>query len=207
MIDLFKAAHDNNVLAVQSGIDEGQDINAQHPRAGTIPLMLACQGNAIDALRLLIKSGANPSLKFTRVSRIDGHVFKDHFPLLYAESVAVAELLLDAGADINARDSDGCTALFNAIHATNIELCAYLLDRGARTDIELRWHGEAMLLSAFVTKFRAFCAEADRENPNETARTTIDQLDKIRALLIARGCPMPTGEFNSEVRHLSELGE
>lgn len=131
--------------------------------------------------------GADPNRRFTSVSRIDGHVFKDHFPLRNIKSIEVAALLLDAGADINAVDGEGCTALFSAIHAGNVELSTYLLDRGAKTGIELRWQGEAMSLSTFVTRYREFYAEADRESPTDKAKAMINQLDEIRALLVARG--------------------
>jgi len=115
MIDLFKAAYANDVAKVSLAIAEGQDANAQSQRAGTIPLQLACQGNALDAIKVLLAAGADPNRRFTRTSRVDGRVFAAHVPLMYVTSAEAADLLLNAGADINAMDADGNSPLMSAI--------------------------------------------------------------------------------------------
>ena len=52
---------------------------------------------------------------------------------------AVATLLLDRGADINATTSKGTTTLISAVHAYNLEMVETLLDRGA--DVRLEGEG------------------------------------------------------------------
>jgi len=46
----------------------------------------------------------------------------------------VAKYLVEAGADIEALDSDGVTPLYNAILLNNLELARYLIDLGADTE-------------------------------------------------------------------------
>ena len=54
----------------------------------------------------------------------------------YDNRINVVRLLLDTGADINAQDTDGNTALTNASHRGNIEIVRLLLDRGADVNIK-----------------------------------------------------------------------
>jgi len=49
-------------------------------------------------------------------------------------SVEIANLLIDAGADINAVNSQGMTPLRTAIHARRADVAVLLLDKGAGTD-------------------------------------------------------------------------
>jgi uncharacterized protein len=149
-VDLFSAAYGNNTAAVEAAIASGADPNAQHPRAGTLPLQLACQGNAIQAIEVLLASGANADAVFTRVSAVDGRTFGSHTPLMYAETAAAAQLLLDAGAEINRHDDLGWTALVWAAHAGNRELVAFLLGRGARIDARPIYAGKEWGLLEFI---------------------------------------------------------
>lgn len=55
-----------------------------------------------------------------------------------SEHVSVVRLLLDRGADINALDGRGNTALMLAIHAKRIETAYLLLDAGADTRVTNR---------------------------------------------------------------------
>ena len=188
--DLFKAAHDNDLEAINLAIGvEQQDVNAQHPRAGTIPLQLACQADAIDAVRLLLALGADASRVYTHVSRVDGRVFRDRFPLLYVQSAAVARVLLDAGADINAADGNGETVLASAVLRGNIDLCRFLLEQGARSTVKVRWRGDEVSLREMVVRYREHFREIIQMNPvdahkaNDAGREMIRRLDQIETLL------------------------
>ncbi len=44
--------------------------------------------------------------------------------------------LVESGADINARNETGRTALFTAIYQNNTEIALYLIERGAACELE-----------------------------------------------------------------------
>src|SRR5262245_59975626 len=134
--DLFECAYENDVDGLHRALAAGAVANDAPPRAGTLPLQLACQGNAIAAVKALLDSGATAAAVLTRAPRVDGRIFANHSPLMYAESVEAAKLLLDAGADLEVADERGWTALVCAAHAGNLALVRYLLERGASASVQ-----------------------------------------------------------------------
>ena len=91
------------------------------PNAGDFAL--AAAGCHPDAVKVALASGIN-------VNGADGQIV----PLLSAAGtgcVAVAQLLLERGADVNARDHDGWTPLIKAAQAGHTEMVQLLMDHGA----------------------------------------------------------------------------
>ena len=148
--DLFKPAWDNDAEAIRRALAAGADPNLQHPRAGTLPLQLAVQNNAIEAIKALLAGGARADTVFTRPSRVHDHIFANHTPLMYACSVEAAQLLIEAGATLETADERGWTALVKAAHGENLELVKYLLDRGADTSVQPIYGGRRMNLCEFL---------------------------------------------------------
>jgi len=148
--DLFKSAWKNDVAALRRALAAGANPNEQHPRAGTLPLQLACQANAIEAIEVLLQAGAKADAVFTRVSRVDGRTFANHTPLMYAESVEAAQLLVSAGAQLEVADEKGWTALAWAAHAGNLALTAFLVDQGADTSVRPCYAGKRLNLCEFL---------------------------------------------------------
>ena len=115
---------------------------------GMTALLYASREGRLEAVRLLLAAGANPE-----VGEAD-----DVRPLVMAltnNQLAVARLLIDAGADVDAADWYGRTPLWSAIDVRNqevndgardngidrgaaLELIDALLSRGARTDPRIR---------------------------------------------------------------------
>lgn len=180
---LFDAAFRNDVHALSREILAGADPNAQHPRAGTLPLQLACEANALDAIRLLLESGANPSLAFSRQSRIDGGRYINWTPIMFVMSVEAADLLLQAGADLEAEDGLGWTALVHAVSGRNVPLVGYFLDKGASTAVRPRRRDRAMNLLEFVEDDAAFLRGLPR---NPAIEERLEALKKIRDMLEQR---------------------
>src|ERR1700756_26436 len=96
-VDLFRSAWRNDVAGVRAALLAGVDPNEAHPRAGTLPLQLACDNDAIEAIDLLLEAGARADVVFSPVSRVNGGVFLNRTPLMYARSIEAARRLLDAG--------------------------------------------------------------------------------------------------------------
>jgi ankyrin repeat protein len=94
---------------------------------GFSALHLAIFGGQEQAARVLIANGAD-------VDRCSGGSIARVPPLgtaAFVGSVHMARLLLDAGADVNARGEGGFTALHTAAQNGDVELAAELLARNA----------------------------------------------------------------------------
>jgi ankyrin len=101
--------------------------------SGATPLMRAAKNGDVPMMGVLIAHGAS-----ARQAMPNGMT-----PLLFAatasrrksapDAVAAAKLCLDNGADVNAHDAAGATALHLAV-ATSDDLVKYLVEHGARLD-------------------------------------------------------------------------
>ena len=186
MNDLYEAAFKNDSTAITALVAAGADPNAQHPRAGTLPLQLACEANAIDAIETLLKCGAHADAVFSRVSRVAGREFGDHTPLMCVKSMAAARLLLDAGAAINRADNKGWTALVCAAHGGDNELVAFLLKRGASSNVQLVHDGKRMNLVEFLASEIDFL-NANAASLNQPAVSgRVAALSAVRATITLR---------------------
>ncbi|WP_086607741.1 ankyrin repeat domain-containing protein [Erythrobacter donghaensis] len=117
-------------------------------------LTLSVQGNKVEAVREILRRGANPNVPAERAPiaiAASGADFRIVQYLLEAGASPngivgsqsaiwraasggrrdVAEMLLDAGASIDAADANGDTPLSNAVQSGEFELAHYLLSRGA----------------------------------------------------------------------------
>jgi len=104
------------------------------------PLHVAAAGYRVEIAKVLLKAGANPnSAENHRRSRplhyaADGYVISD----LWNEKnqVGTIKLLLKAGAEIDAQDKNGATALHRAVRTRCAAAVKCLLDGGADTTIK-----------------------------------------------------------------------
>ncbi|MEF3083496.1 ankyrin repeat domain-containing protein [Luteimonas sp. SMYT11W] len=111
-------------------IARGVDVNTAH--AGMTPLLAATRDSwhgRPDAVMTLLANGADP--------RITDH--EGNTPLHLAarsSDPGVAALLRDAAAELEARNHDGLTPLGMACAVGNWRLAKFLLERGARAEVE-----------------------------------------------------------------------
>jgi ankyrin repeat protein len=136
--------------------------------AGYTPLFAATQVSFYDAAKLLLKAGADPNLcagpeaetpfcVAACENRIDlvqlylAHGGDANFTMENGNTTLVqcmnkvvspklVELILKAGVDPNAKNSEGATALFQAIQANRIDLMTVLLDHGANPNLPAPKH-------------------------------------------------------------------
>lgn len=113
----------DDYTAVRKGISMGADLNARW--RGMTPLYNACRSGWGDVVELMIKKGADvdaESYGETPLLKVAGRKVND---------VNLARILLNNDADVNAKNSDGNTALYLAILNKNSAMIKLLLDNGA----------------------------------------------------------------------------
>jgi ankyrin repeat protein len=143
----------NSLQFARKLIEQGADVNARlksgrggpgsYSRIGATPFLMAAATADLAYMRLLIELGADPSL-----------ANKDNCtPLMVACGIGVggaaanevagtepevleaAKLLLDRGADVNAVDANGETAMHGAAYKNLPQVIGFLAEHGAKIDV------------------------------------------------------------------------
>jgi ankyrin repeat protein len=103
--------------------------------AGDTALHLAAAGYRVQLIKLLLSAGADPNAAMNRRRGTPLHYASDAYiagPDYDAGmQVATLKTLLDAGANINAQDKNGATALHRATRTRCADAVHFLLDAGA----------------------------------------------------------------------------
>lgn len=141
---LMEAAHTGNPQAVQALLAHGADVNARESTYGETALIWAVSENHAAAARVLIEHGAGVNarsalLKFPEdrfgLEGVKTILPRGNWtPLMYAArqgSLDAARVLVEKGADLNATDPDGTTALVLAIINGHYDTAAMLAEKGA----------------------------------------------------------------------------
>lgn len=132
---LFKAIRAGDVERIRSLVAKGVDPNAENSQ-GASALSVAASVN-VDALQVLLELGAEVNRRFTfRPRALKGHVAAGVTPLMYARSATAVKILLGHGADLNAQDDRGNTALMHAADHGVDEIVECLVRAGA--DVSIR---------------------------------------------------------------------
>lgn len=141
---LHTAAVAADIETLRVLLDAKLDVNARDA-AGFTPLMVAVANGSLDAVKLLLSKGAHVNdvsgdgevIIHAPARAKNGMLALGSFsPLLLAAPGGSAELvktLLEAGADVNARDLRGMTPLMLAVATDhyNLDTIRTLLDKGA----------------------------------------------------------------------------
>ena len=145
---LMTAARTGNPAAARVLIEHGADVNARESQLGETALMWAASENQAEVVTLLASRGADVNARSSTIQ-----FPKDRFglegvltilphgnwtPLMYAArdgGVDAARALTKAGADVNATDPDGTTALILAIMNAHYDTANAILEAGADPNI------------------------------------------------------------------------
>jgi uncharacterized protein len=151
---LMLAARSGNVETVEALLQHGSNVNATESRTGTTALMWAALEDQAPALRALQKAGAAintesaithyphtpPGVVGDKLEEGVSYVGQTPLPkggwtaLMYAarqDSMTAAQALAETGADLDATDPEGTSALEIAIINGHYALATMLLDKGA----------------------------------------------------------------------------
>jgi ankyrin repeat protein len=145
MSALSFAAVFNNIDTVKLLIEAKADVDAHSNRWGITPLMWACDSGQIESIKLLIEAkadlGAKDCYGRTALMHAVGFFQKASIAPQFAawrgqgimkQKANAVKLLIDAGADVNAKDSVGMTVLNCAIMMGDAETIELLKNAGAK---------------------------------------------------------------------------
>jgi ankyrin repeat protein len=191
---LMTAARAGNVATVKSLLDKGARVDAREEVLGEQALMWAASENHAGVVTLLLSRGADVSarsnaLKFPRDSfGLEGVLTSlpkgDWTALMYAArdgAPDAARALARGGADLNAPDPEGTTALVRAIINSHYDTAAVLLEEGADPNIS---DGSGMAALYAAVDMSSLGEIYGR--PNRPVKDRHSVLDLIE-LLLARG--------------------
>ena len=113
-----------DIAAVKRMLDGGVDVNGRDSLDQT-PLIAAVSQNSLVAVQEVLKRGA----KLDIVDKAGWSPL--HFATFFSDQTDVMKLLLDAGANVNAQNDRGITALYFAAATGHEAQVKLLLERGA----------------------------------------------------------------------------
>jgi uncharacterized protein len=134
-LDLFEAAAAGRCLSLQAML-------AQHPEKlddfspdGWSPLHLSAAFGGPRTTCILLVRGA----RVGRVSRNPQRRQPLHAAVALGRSILTTRCLIESGADVNARESGGYTALHHASALGHLEMVTLLLESGANPALNCEW--------------------------------------------------------------------
>ena len=123
--------------ALQAIIGHGTDVNAMNKQKQTA-LALACENGNVDDVKLLLNARADPN-----IADVNGNTLL-HNAVRNTISKETLQAIIDHGADVNAVNNEGATALLLACNIEHRESVNVLMRAGANTSI-VDVHGDTCL--------------------------------------------------------------
>ena len=157
-IDLHSAASAGDVKRVKELLEKGADPNARD-EDGRTPLYWAAFRGHVEVVKLLLEHGADPNAEdeagrtplhaamFYGCIEVAKHVYMHCLQQRQVSLVEVVKLLLQHGADPDARDKYGRTPLHDAACLGHVEIVKLLLELGADPNAQDK-NGETPLHTA-----------------------------------------------------------
>ncbi len=191
---LDHGANPNARLKANTEIRNGQRATWLN-EAGATPFLRAALCGDAEVMKMLLAHGADPKISTddhtTPLMAAAGVGYSDGFihDRSIQETVDAMKLILDQGADVNAANDQGLTALHGAAHKAALEEIQLLVDRGA--DLGAKDHGS----KAFGQKPEGLLPLNWAEGVPVGVQSAIyhaDAVDLITKLMKEKGIAIPT---------------
>ncbi len=130
---IFRAAQLGQLEVIKWAIERGQSVDARD-RIGFTPLMESARQAHRKAVEYLLGQGADVNAQ----AHANGLQFQAMHLAALSNDPDTLHLLLAAGGDVNARDSDGATPLLWAVGEDKSQAVQWLLANGADANLENR---------------------------------------------------------------------
>lgn len=180
---LIMASRSGNMDLVRYLLEElHSDIN-HRDRFGWSPLYCAVQDNHPDLVRYYLERGADVNIRDWDKQTTLMLCFESVF-IPADDAVAMAEILLQAGVELDAKDRKGRTALFYAMEKGNDKAMEFLLDSGASLEIRDK-KGNTALLYALLRYNCKFGFHSFQNRKREAGESK--KLFDVAKKLISRG--------------------
>jgi ankyrin repeat protein len=139
---MCKATIAGNIDAVNAQAAKGFSVDLADSLHGR-PLFIAADLGNLDMVQELLRLGAKPSVAWEENKRFSPlHKAADRGHL------AIAKLLIERGADVNAKFANGCMPLHSALSSHHPDLAILLIENGANLEAPLHTGGYPLCLAA-----------------------------------------------------------
>ncbi|MBV9970018.1 MAG: ankyrin repeat domain-containing protein, partial [Xanthobacteraceae bacterium] len=158
---------------------------------GATPLGLAAETNNLDAVRVLVEKGADPSIPTARdttplmlAAGAGTDLARPRSPEERATALRTVRFLVERGVDVNAAGEFGWTALHAAAYQGLNDVIEFLAGHGANLDAKDRF-GQTPLSIAYAVITKDI-GDAYYQTPRVFRRDTADLLLKLGATSLER---------------------
>lgn len=136
--ELYRAVTAQNSSAVDALLQQPDvDLNWRDSYGNT-PLICAAFNNNAELVSMLVAAGADPNL----------HTDLGNSALFNTKSFCISRILIESGAQVNARNKDRSTALMKAAAAGELDTAKFLLHHGSLIDTKNAHGCTALMLAA-----------------------------------------------------------
>lgn len=187
---LMSAARAGNLDVVKALLDGGADVNAREKYKGQTALMWAAAEHHADVVKVLLDHGADWKVrdlehetkmpKLSAASSVSPMARGGLTAFLFAAregDLVTAQVMLDAGVDINQTDVDGANGLVVSLMNKHYTFAKFLLDRGANPNMA-DVKGRTPLYAAVDIRNEDWSAL-----PNRKENDRLPSLEIVKALL------------------------
>lgn len=207
---LMVVARSSNVEAARLLLNAGADVNATEKWRGQNAVIWAAAQSQPEMLELLLDAGGDPNSR-SMLNERDRQISQERrfqwrpagglTALMYAARegcLKCAQLLVEAGADIDQGDAENVTPLLAAVINMRFDTAKYLVEQGANVN---KWslRGENPIYSAVDVNTIPHGGYPDRPSIDQTT-----SLDMIEILLAAGANPNLQLKLQPTYRHIKD---